>query len=65
MFGIGSFELIVVLAIALIFIGPKKKLPSLARSIGRGLREFQRVKNDFKEHIEKDVKQAENKEDKL
>jgi sec-independent protein translocase protein TatA len=36
---IGPMELVVVLAIALIVLGPKK-LPEAARSAGRGLREF-------------------------
>lgn len=37
--GIGPMELIVVLVIALIVLGPKK-LPEAGRSIGKGLREF-------------------------
>lgn len=36
---IGPGEIILVLAIALIVLGPKR-LPSAARSVGRGLREF-------------------------
>jgi sec-independent protein translocase protein TatA len=36
---IGPLELIVVLAIALIVLGPKR-LPDAGRSLGRGLREF-------------------------
>ena len=38
-FQIGPLELIVVLAIALIVLGPKK-LPEVGRSIGKGMREF-------------------------
>jgi sec-independent protein translocase protein TatA len=38
-FQIGPAELIVVLAIALIVLGPKK-LPEVGRSIGKGMREF-------------------------
>jgi len=37
--GIGPMELIIVLAIALIVLGPKK-LPEAGKSLGRGLREF-------------------------
>ncbi len=37
--GIGPTELIIVLVIALIVLGPKK-LPSAGRSLGQGLREF-------------------------
>ena len=36
---IGPMELIVVLAIALIVLGPKK-LPEVGRSVGKGMREF-------------------------
>ena len=37
---IGPMELIVVLAIALIVLGPKR-LPDAGRSLGRGIREFE------------------------
>jgi TatA/E family protein of Tat protein translocase len=40
MFGLGIGEVIIILFIALIFIGPKK-LPELAKGLGKGLREFQ------------------------
>ena len=36
---IGPMELILILAIALIVLGPKK-LPEVGRSVGRGMREF-------------------------
>jgi len=38
-FQVGPLELVVVLAIALIVLGPKK-LPEAGRSLGRGIREF-------------------------
>ena len=45
MFGIGMPEMILILAIALIVIGPKK-LPDLAKSLGRAMREFKKATND-------------------
>ena len=62
MFGIGMPELLLILAIALIVIGPKK-LPDLAKSLGRAMREFKKATNEFKETIQidedlSDVKKA-------
>ena len=62
MFGIGMPELLLLLAIALIVIGPKK-LPDLAKSLGRAMREFRKATNEFKETIQidedlSDVKKA-------
>ncbi len=36
---VGPMELVLVLAIALIVLGPKK-LPEVGRSLGKGMREF-------------------------
>ena len=41
MFGIGMPEMLVILALALIVIGPKK-LPDLAKSLGRAMRELKK-----------------------
>ena len=62
MFGIGMPEMLLILAIALIVIGPKK-LPDLAKSLGRALREFKRATSELKESFEiddelKDVKKS-------
>ncbi len=51
MFGIGMPEMLVILALALIIIGPKK-LPDLAKSLGRAMREFKKATNEFKETIQ-------------
>jgi Tat protein translocase TatB subunit len=47
MFGIGMTELLVILTIGLIVIGPKK-LPELARSLGKGLAEFRRASTEVR-----------------
>jgi Tat protein translocase TatB subunit len=47
MFGIGMTELLVILVIGLVVLGPKK-LPELARSLGRGLAEFRRASTDMR-----------------
>lgn len=51
MFGLGFGEIILVLLIALIFIGPKK-LPELAKGLGQGIREFQKAAKGFSDSLQ-------------
>jgi len=50
MLDIGLSELLIILAVALIVLGPQK-LPDLARSLGRGLAEFRRASEDLKRSL--------------
>ena len=51
MFGVGTSELVIILIIALLILGPKE-IPKVARTIGRGMRELQRAKDELKKNIE-------------
>lgn len=53
MFGMSMPEILLILAVALIVIGPKK-LPDLARSLGKGFREFRSATRELKESIDLD-----------
>ncbi len=51
---IGTTELIVIAAVALLVFGPRK-LPEIGRTIGRSLAEFKRASEDFKRTWEYEV----------
>lgn len=53
MFGLGFGELLIILVIALIFIGPKK-LPELAKGLGQGIKEFQKAAKGFSDQMQDD-----------
>lgn len=65
MFGIGVPELLVIMIVALIVLGPKR-LPEVAKGLGRALAEFRRATSDLSEELsnaqimlEEEIRQAE------
>lgn len=63
MFGIGFQELIIIAVIALLIVGPKK-LPDLAKTLGKGFSEFRKatdgITDDFKQTMQSDDKPQDN-----
>lgn len=49
-FGVGSTELLVILALALLLFGGSK-LPSLAKGLGQSVREFKKASKDDDETV--------------
>lgn len=64
MFGFGFPELLLLFAIALVVIGPKK-LPDLARALGRGFSEFKRATDEFKTSFAEEARTAQTREELL
>ena len=54
MLNVGPLELLVVLAVALIVVGPER-LPELARSVGRVLRQFRDVQDEVRNMVSSSV----------
>ena len=54
MFGIGSTELLVILVIALLVLGPKN-LPKIAQTLGKAMGQFQKVSKDFQRTLNTEV----------
>ncbi|HTP26296.1 MAG TPA: twin-arginine translocase TatA/TatE family subunit [Anaeromyxobacteraceae bacterium] len=54
MFGLGMGEILIILALALILLGPQK-LPDAAKHIGKGLREFRKATEDLRSQFETEL----------
>lgn len=57
MFGMGPWELILILIIALVIFGPGK-LPEVGQALGKGLKEFKKASSSVKESIKEEVAAA-------
>jgi Tat protein translocase TatB subunit len=62
MFGIGFQEMLLILVVVLIFFGPKR-LPDLAKSLGKGLAEFKKASEEVKKGIDEAMKEEAPKEE--
>ena len=58
MFGIGSSELLVILVVALIVLGPKS-LANVSRTLGKAMGEFRRVSTDFQRTLNAEAEEEE------
>lgn len=54
MFGIGSGEILVILIVALLVLGPER-LPSMAKTFGKGMSELRRLSMDFHRALNSEV----------
>ena len=54
MFGIGGWELILIFAVVLLLFGAKR-LPEIARSIGKAVNEFKKGKDEFVDSCKEEV----------
>ncbi len=61
MFGIGFPEMLMIMVLALIVIGPKR-LPDIARALGRGFTEFKRATDDLKTTFQEEARTDEIKQ---
>lgn len=52
---LGGSEIFIILFVVLLFFGAKK-LPELARGLGKGIKEFKDATKDVKDNIEKATK---------
>ena len=61
MFGIGTGEILVILLVALLVLGPKE-IPKIARTIGKTLKDIHRFKDELRQSVDTEFEQYEKKE---
>jgi sec-independent protein translocase protein TatB len=54
MFGLGFGEILIILVLALVLLGPQK-LPEVAKQLGKGLRDFKKATDDLKGQFEQEL----------
>ena len=60
MFGLGTGEILVILFIILLLFGAKK-LPELAKGLGKGVNEFKKASSEIKKEVNKAIESKEDK----
>lgn len=57
MFNIGPGELVVILILALVLLGPDR-LPEVARAVGKGMKELRKASEDLRQTVEQEIYRA-------
>ena len=60
MFGLGTGEILIILFIILLLFGAKK-LPELAKGLGKGVNEFKKASNEIKDEVSKTINDKDDK----
>ena len=61
MFGLGFGEILIILVLALVLLGPQR-LPDVAKQLGKGLRDFKKATDDLKYQFERELYAEPNKQ---